>query len=230
MKQIYKVAVVSAVLGMAITTPSFAEEQMRDVTGFTSVELAGSMDAKIEVGPKFSVTVKADSKYIDRVITERDGNALEIKMERGHSRYKGKILVTVTMPFMKNVSLAGSGDISVEGASGDFGVELAGSGDIMIIGDGPYGDVEVELAGSGDITIEGTCNSVDIELAGSGDIDARGMKCEAADVSIAGSGDVSAHASKSAKVMILGSGDVDIYGKPDSIKSTGMGSGSLSTH
>jgi len=227
MTQMMKKTALAALMGVLAALPAAADSQDRNVSGFTAVELAGSMDVNVTVGPAFSVRVEADEKYIDNVITELDGSELEIRMKRGQSRYKGTILVTVTMPEMEAVSLAGSGDIKVEGATGDFEVELAGSGDITVLGGAAFGEVEIELAGSGDIIVEGKCSELEIELAGSGDVDAEGLKCREADISIAGSGDVKAHASKLAEVMILGSGDVVLYGNPDKIKSRTMGSGDV---
>ena len=86
-----------------------------------------------------------------------------------------------------DVSIAGSGDIELEGTAEDLEVSIAGSGDIKLK-DLKAGNCEVSIAGSGDCEIHVSAD-LKVSIAGSGDVKYKGNPSKVKS-SIAGSGDV----------------------------------------
>ena len=126
-----------------------------------------------------------------------------------NSQLRHRAAVEVTGPMLRGAAVAGSGDIQVDRIAGDsFDGSVAGSGDLQL------GSVDVSrcrcrIAGSGDVSAgAGSARDVEYSIAGSGDIDAGASGRETAAVSIAGSGNVCGHATGTANVSIVGSGDV----------------------
>ena len=199
------------------------------VGAFSKIEVAGPYDLKVATGGAPSVAAKGGAALLDETEVVVEGDTLVIRPRKKNGlRFSwrgGKANFTVSTAALNGATIAGSGDIDVDKASGDFRGEVAGSGSLKLAAL-TAGAAKMSIAGSGGINAAGTANSVEVSIAGSGDVDLAGLKAKTADISIAGSGNVSANASETADVTIMGSGDVAITGGAK-CKSSKMGSGSV---
>lgn len=182
-------------------------------TDFTRVELRGPDDVQVTTGGSFSVRAEGATEILDEIEIRRDGDRLLVgRRNREGWNWRSDdagARIVITMPSIRAGTLAGSGDLTVNRASGDFDAALAGSGDLTI-GVLQGGRSEFAIAGSGTIAASGQVDEIDISIAGSGDVSAAGLRAGGAHVSIAGSGNVTARVDGEARVSILGSGDVDL--------------------
>lgn len=105
--------------------------EIRDVTGFTGVEVSSALDVNVTSGTEFNVTVRANDNVQERVIVRRDGNALEIKLASGNYS-EIDVTVDVTMPELKDVEVSGASDVDVSGFAnfGDLSVDLSGASNL----------------------------------------------------------------------------------------------------
>lgn len=198
------------------------------VADFTAVELAGADDVDVRVGGGFSVRAEGPAAELDRLDIRKDGSTLWIGRKRdGGSWRPGKsVKLFVTMPAIREASLAGSGNLSVDAVRAtEFEASLAGSGNLRL-GRIEAKSAEFDLAGSGDLSAAGRVESLEINIAGSGDVTAPGLKAAQAEVSIAGSGNVAAEVNGRAKVSVMGSGDVTLTGGAR-CETSKMGSGTI---
>lgn len=192
----------------AIAPMSDGNGRSYQATGFTAVDLRGSDDVDVRVGPGFSVRATGDAKVLDALRVEVSGDTLRIGRRRGVSN--GEARIAVTMPTLRGASIAGSGDLTVDRISGAaLSAALAGSGSLAL-GEVAVERAELSIAGSGDISARGSAGDLRVRIAGSGDVDAPGLVARRADVSVAGSGDVRATVKGDASVKIMGSGDADL--------------------
>ena len=207
-----------------------SDEQMRDVAFFEEVSLHGSMNVDITVGAEQSVRVVADGKIIDKLQTVVTGSKLDIKLKKsGHWNTK-KMHVYITVPRLVAATIHGSGDMDIEGdVVNDFAFTVHGSGNGEIESL-KAGDLKLSVHGSGDLDVRGSCEQADISIHGSGNIRGKYLKCLDVDVDVHGSGDVAIGATHALSAAVFGSGDIDVYGKPDKVKSKIRGSGDLSVH
>ena len=178
--------------------------EARTVPEFDRVSAGGSQTVIVTVGPARSVTIKADDNVVPLIETTVENGKLHIGSKKSYS--SADVTVTVTVPALKGVSLAGSGDVTVSGVEG--------------------GSLGAALSGSGDITVSGKADSVSVSVSGSGEIHLFDLAARTADVSIAGSGDVEVNASDTLSVSIAGSGDITYRGKPQ-VKRSIAGSGDV---
>ncbi len=198
-----------------------------DVAGFTGVSLRGADDVEVKTGPAFAVTAEGDSALLDRLEIRKDGDVLRIGRKDGDWKWGGNkgAKVTVTLPRLTSADVAGSGNMTVDRAEGDFDGSIAGSGNLSIA-QLAGGKADLSIAGSGDLRIAaGQANEIDASIAGSGDIDAPALKAARGDISIAGSGNIRAQITGEADISIVGSGDVELTGGAKCSVSK-MGSGS----
>lgn len=223
-------AVMLSACGVAESTPSGPNgSRSFDVSGFDQVELAGSDNVRVIAGPAFSVQATGPEKTLERLKIEVNGSTLSIGRKRSISmgwNNDKSALVTVTMPTIKEASLAGSGNMDIDRVeTPEFEASIAGSGG-MKIKSAQVDKLDIDIAGSGGATIAGAAKAIDISIAGSGSVMAKDLNAADAKISIAGSGNVDARASGAASVSIAGSGDVNISGTSN-CKTTKMGSGKV---
>ena len=201
--------------------------EKRTVTTVTKIRVEGNINVVIDNGLA-SGRVEADENLIPYILTETDGDWLEIKVKKNYNLHSSKpITVYVSTPTISQVKLAGSGDIIANGKFSSnetmtFG--LAGSGSMTLNLNSPA--LEASIAGSGTIHLSGETRNSKIEIAGSGDYDGTDLKAENVEVHIAGSGDAIVFAEIKLKASIAGSGNVKYKGNA-TIEKNVAGSGEV---
>lgn len=205
------------------------KKETRDVSGFTGVSVAGPFKVTVQQGADYAVSVEADENLLLYIEIEDGGNSLKIRERKGYNLRGTKGLkVTVQMPEINLLSLAGSGSIdapSIIKNSDAIRLDLAGSGYISAIVETPK--VRVDITGSGNTALAGQTRDMDVTIGGSGDCIAEQLKSENCSVSIGGSGTVKVYASNSLNASIGGSGNVYYIGEPPNIKKSIGGSGKV---
>lgn len=180
------------------------------VADFANVDLRGSDDVQVTVGPAFSVRAEGPPGVLGHLKIERDGDTLKIGRRSGSWSDDGEARVLVAMPAIARARIAGSGDMTIDRATGArFTAQVAGSGTLSVRALA-VSATDLDIAGSGDIKAAGSAGTLSINIAGSGDVDAPDLRATGATISVAGSGDVRAKVNGRATVNALGSGDVDL--------------------
>lgn len=195
------------------------------LSGFTGIELAGADNVVVTRGDAFSVTASGPQAVLDVLVLQvRDGK-LEVRRQRGSS-VEGTAIISVTMPALSALAIAGSGDVTADSMAGESAdVAIAGSGNAAITNI-EVTKLELAIAGAGDFSGTGTARTVEVAIAGSGDVAAPDLSAETGDISIAGSGNVRLKVTQTADIDIIGSGDVEISGGARCTTSK-MGSGDV---
>ena len=124
-----------------------------------------------------------------------------------------------------DLSIAGSGDISVANVTGRVEASIAGSGSVRT---GNAREATVDIAGGGDVTMGAINGAIEIDIAGSGEVRAVSVNGKV-DIDVAGSGDVRIESGKADpfRVDIAGSGDVRFGGIANNPDVSVMGSGDV---
>jgi hypothetical protein len=184
--------------------------QERKVGSFERIHAMGSMDVEALVGHERAVMVWADDNVIDDVVTEVDGDTLEIKMEPGSYNFSRPVKVRVCTPELRGVTMSGSGDARVR--------NMAGS------------SLSLAIRGSGDILAKGKVKRLEAKISGSGDMHLDDLRARYATVKIAGSGDMHLWVTEELEGSISGSGDIRVHGEPVVTSFRSSGSGDLRVH
>ena len=242
MKSITKILLAAALV--ASTTQTFAkpapvvksyhfDTQDRHLSGFNSVNIAGSFDVYITQGNTESVIVEADDEAIDKIITEVKGGSLKIytKSTSGFNWSWGnndkKRIVRVVAKDLNTISLTGSGDVFFKDGfrTQSLAVKLSGSGDIT--GKIDVKTLESSVVGSGDVTLTGRAETSSVKVSGSGDYTGKDLLTTSTTVRVVGSGDASVNASRSVDASVAGSGDIRYTGTAKQISTSKSGSGDI---
>lgn len=184
--------------------------------GFDQVSVIGPQDVDIIHADAFKITASGSPEALGQIEAVVENGGLVIRPKDG--RFFGDwgmlddVRLTVAMPQITRVAVAGSGDVTLERAEGESFEGLVGGPGTLAIGQLAVRQATFTVAGSGDIDAAGTSDTVTINIGGSGEVHAGGLTAREATVAIGGSGDVDLTANEAANVSITGSGDVDISG------------------
>jgi hypothetical protein len=185
-----------------------AASETRDVSGFTSIELAGSADVFVNFGDTESVKIETDDNILPLIETNVSFGKLVIRTRpnTNTTTHLG-IRVTVTAKSLAAASISGSGNLTINDARAT--------------------DLRFDLPGSGNITTSGKAERVNIILNGSGNILCGNLQSKSATVRLGGSGNINVYAAESLDASITGSGSVFYAGNPAKVNTSVPGSGTI---
>jgi len=181
--------------------------QTREVAPFDSVELAGGNNVVIQVGGKQSVVVKADDNLLGRVTTKVQSGTLVIGNTPGSLMAKSPMSVVVTVPTLSELTLAGGGNIVVNGIKTE--------------------NLKVALSGGGNLTGNGEAKSLSLTLSGSGNVWFTRLVADDVSAVLSGSGNIFVTAIKSLDASVPGSGSIVYAGSPQNVARSVTGSGTI---
>lgn len=207
-------------------------ERVFDLRGFTGITLLGSMNVVVEQGD-FAVRATGAARDLDLLDIRMDGHSLAIgTVKQRKVRFSGDVLVQVTLPELKQLTINGSGDIKASGTgtttslelhvlgsgailltgprkTGQLTVAVNGSGAVKVEGVAVSGTSKVSMLGSGDVLVAGSTDRLELSLSGSGDADVSGLSiAKGGQVTTMGSGDVLLNSTVPLSVVNMGSGRV----------------------
>jgi hypothetical protein len=178
--------------------------QPRPVGNIDRVELTGSADLDVSIGPASALWIEADDNLLPLLTTEVRGGRLVVGTH-GSYRTHNPIKVHLTVPDIRSVSTTGSGDAYLTGVANR--------------------QLELVSSGSGNFRVLGTTGELEVRMQGSGDADVRSLRFARADVSVMGSGNAMIAGDGAVRARAFGSGNVIVSGHPASLEVTHGGSG-----
>ncbi|HVR90035.1 MAG TPA: head GIN domain-containing protein [Novosphingobium sp.] len=195
-------------------------------TAPTELVLAGPDAVNVTQGDKLAITVDGDEELAKQMrFTLKDG-ALGIMRKDGKwGGDDGRVTVNVTMPALRELTLAGSGKITAAALTKDAQITIAGSGEVdtpTVAAD----SLKIDVAGSGSYRAGGTVRELKLTVAGSGNAEMPTLKVDSAKLTIAGSGSARFASDGNVSADIMGSGSIYVTGRA-TCKVSSMGSGKL---
>ncbi|MCL6249939.1 DUF2807 domain-containing protein [Altererythrobacter sp. KTW20L] len=191
----------------------------------TGLVLAGADRVTITEGEDFAIAIQGDDEAKEDLRFCLKDGALHVASNNSSHGGEGVATITVTMPAPHKVTLAGSGEITVECLPDDAEVVIAGSGRV-VARDIAVDRLDVSIAGSGRFKASGKVARLDLNVAGSGSAKMGAVMVDKARVTIAGSGNAVFASDGEVKARLMGSGTVTVRGGAR-CKVQGMGTGSL---
>ena len=199
--------------GKSIVGNGIMGTEKRSVSNISKIKIEGGIDVVIDNGLE-GARIETDENLIPYIVTVKDGDWLKIKAkDNANLESKKPIVVYLFTPSIKEIDLAGSGNVLVNGrfsSTDKMEFDIAGSGSITVDVNSP--EITTSISGSGTIHITGETKVVNVEIAGSGNHEGNGLKAEIVNVNIAGSGDAMVYADFKLKASVAGSGNIRYKG------------------
>jgi hypothetical protein len=190
----------------AIHGSGVAKTESRAVASFSKIDLSGSPEVEVAIGPAASVAVTADDNVLPVIETTVGGDTLRIGSKQSYNTSLG-VKVKITVPALDGVSVSGSGNIHATGLKA--------------------GDMDAGVTGSGDVTLSGAVDQLRAHITGSGELRAGELGAKNVRVTVTGSGDATVRASEQLDASVTGSGDVHYSGNPPKVRKNVTGSGGI---
>lgn len=199
-----------------------------DLTGQVpdEISLLGPDKVEVRAGDRLAISVDGADAVKERLRFTLDDGKLAIGRSKGGWNDQGTATITVTVPAVRRLVLAGSGTIDSEALTGpEAGVTIAGSGKVGTRAVEAQ-ELKVEVLGSGSLAAAGRADRLRLVVAGSGEAMMDTLTVQSAKVDVAGSGSARFASDGEVKASIMGSGEVRVKGRA-TCKVTAMGSGKL---
>ena len=197
-------------------TGAVVERQQVLGDGVTQVLAGVPATLHLVAGEPRGILIKGQENLLPYLELTESGDKLEIEVKEGYRLDPTEPLeLTITLPVLNELALAGTGNGDLSGFKGDSLVlSVAGTGDI-VASQLELKRLEGNIAGTGSLELgSGSAQAIELNIAGAGDVLGSEMRGNEVEVNIAGSGDVAVRAQETLKVGIAGSGNIAYWGDP----------------
>lgn len=201
-------------------------KETRDEKDFTGLNVSVEGKVNVKLGTTFKVEVQAEENLLPYLKTEIEAGELHVYFSRNVRDVDG-LEVSVTMPALESLHLAGSAELVTDGVfeGSDLDLSVSGSGEARL-NFIDYDDLKIHLSGSGYIELKGAAGEMQANLSGSGHIMALQCPVREADIHVSGSGSAKVDVVEKLIAHISGSGEVLYEGDPE-VESEISGSGKV---
>ncbi len=207
------------------------KKETRSATGYTGIQLQGSMNVLVAYGNSGNIKVEGDENllpYIETVV--ENGNLIIKTKNRVNLKSKNKLTIYTSMTRLTSLVVSGSGNIKGDGGFTNRDkteVKISGSGNIAM-GVDSFNELDIAISGSGNVVLSGNnCNNISAAISGSGNIDCSDFKTNDVFAKVSGSGDIRVNSSQSIDAKISGSGNIYYKGAATKLNLKSSGSGKI---
>ena len=170
--------------------------EIRDVRGFTGVELASIGDLHIDRTGTESLTIEADADVLPLLTSEVSGGVLRLGLAPGSEIVdSGPIVYRLTVATLDSLVVSGAGDATATNVATDR--------------------LTVEVSGAGDVTLDGTADAQVVIISGTGSYDGEGLASATAEVEVDGAGSAVVRVSDRLDAAVGGVGSIEYIGDPE---------------
>ncbi|WP_300008193.1 DUF2807 domain-containing protein [Pseudonocardia sp.] len=169
--------------------------EIRDVRGFTGVDLASVGELRIDQTGTESLSIQADADVLPLLTSEVSDGVLVLGVVPGSEIVdSGPIVYTLTVATLDSITVSGAGDATAANVATDR--------------------LTVELSGAGDVTASGAADAQSVTISGTGKYDGEDLQSATAEVDVNGAGSAVVRVSDRLDAAVGGVGSVEYIGDP----------------
>ncbi len=207
---------VAALALVSLAMPAHAERFGLSVTSFDRLQVNGAFTVVLTTGRGSSGYIEGHPDAINRIAVSVTGRTLRVRRNVsnnwGGSGEGGEAVLHLTTPSLDQVTLIGSGDLSIDRMEGGrLTISLGGNGRISV-GHVETDNLALALTGAGVMEIGGHAETGRVTVHGPGTVNAPGLTVENVRISLDGPGLVEIDSSREAEIVATGTGSVTVTG------------------
>ena len=190
--------------------------EVRECSGFDSVDVSSILRTKITEGSEFSVQVQGDDNLVPLVETRVVGSTWRISFTaNARVSTQEPLLATITLPSLKKLDLSGASRADVDGSLEVLDVSGASSANVQKIV-GPA--IKVSASGASSVTLVGSVGKLDVDCSGACKVNANDLVAESITIDASGASavdfgktsTVTGEISGASTVSVLNGADVNV--------------------
>lgn len=150
--------------------------------GFTSVDIKGLVDARMEKGDDYAVEITGPEKERSRYDVYVSGETLVIDYDDDRKYFwkrdflkDDRVKIRIIMPELKELDIRGAGQIVIKGFEEDD-VDIALTGAVMATGDFSADRLHIELTGASFLDLDGKGRFMQADITGASGLRAYGYE------------------------------------------------------
>lgn len=182
------------------------EEEVREVSQFSKVEISGAYEVEIVVGNEHKVEISAEDNLLSLIKTKVRGNTLVIENRKNISP-REDIVIKITTETLERIETSGASSI------------YANNIDARTF--------SLDFSGAGSVYLEGDCSRLIVDMSGAGSLNAKKLIANDVQIEISGASSAKVFASESISADVSGVGSIDYYGDPEDVRTDVSGVGSI---
>jgi hypothetical protein len=186
-------------------------------TSFDRVEVDNAFKVDITQGATYSVVVRFDSSFEQRLEVVKEGNTLKIGLKDEGSGVRiqaGTREVEITMPELTGLDLSGATQATITGFKSTKALEVGLDGASSLQGDVEAGDARFDAQGASEATLSGSGQNVTVAAEGGSTIDLTKFSAVDANASARGDSEVTVNASGRLDADASGKSNIYYLGDP----------------
>lgn len=203
-------------------------DESRDISGFTGVKVSSGIDVYLSQGSSFEVRVEADENLQEVILTEMEGNMLEVRTDRVNIRNAKSKKVHVTLPELRSLKISSAGDCVGQTAFSceDLDLSISSAGDLKLEVEARR--INLDISSSGDADLSGSAEVFDVNLSSAGDLNAFDLIAGKVDVNVSSAGDARVHATEEISATASSAGNIYYKGDARVVRSQSSSAGNIS--
>ncbi len=195
-----------------------ANVEMRKASGFTSIEVSGSIDLFLSQGTEEGVAVSASSDEIrERIKAEVRGNTLHIYLDGKGLNWKkwsnNKMKAYVSFINISGIEASGACNVKTSGKikSTDLTIEMSGASDFT--GELSVNKLKIEASGASNFRLSGSATNATIEASSASNIKAYELKVDNCKITTTGASDARITVNKELNAQASGGSSIYYRGE-----------------
>jgi hypothetical protein len=208
----------------ARTTPTPGSAgNIRALSGFTAVEIGGAVEAEVTAGQPFSVEVSGEPAAVAEVTTRVKGEILEVDRK---GSVGGNVRVSIKLPALRGVEVAGASNVRVAGLSGE-GMRLEASGASRLRATATKGEhLAIDASGASRVDVDGVIDDLVTDVSGASQVRAKELAVRKAVVDVSGASRLELRG-KEISGDASGASTVEVWGAPEKMAVDTSGASSV---
>ena len=186
-------------------------------TSFDRVEIGNAFKVDITQGATYSVVVRFDSSFEQRLEVVKDGNTLKIGLKDegdGIRIQAGTKEVEITMPELTGLDLSGASQGTISGFKSTKALDVGLHGSSSLQGDVEAGETRFDAQGGSEATVSGSGQNLTVAAEGDSTVDLTKFSVVDANIEARGKSQVTVNVSGRLDADASGSSHVYYLGDP----------------
>lgn len=218
--------VLGILTAIAVTGTAQAESRTYDLKDFTRLSIANGINASVQPGAEFAVSVETDNQDIlDRLTVATHGDTLVARFDQSifDAIFGGALFgqdggpvvdLVVSLPELHAVSASSGARIDISAFTAqNFEMDVS-SGAHVKAQEAALKRADIGLSSGSHATIAGSCDDLKINASSGSHADASGLACQSVDANASSGSDILAAASQSLDANASSGADITVHGNP----------------
>lgn len=194
------------------------EKQVREVSGFSAIDVGEGIKVTLTMGDKESVEVTAPADYIERVITEVNGEELDIHIKGNNTGNKGRnVHVNITAKKINKIDVSSGASLKTTNSikSEEFRVSVSSGANAKVEFNAEKASASSSSGAS--CTLRGSANYFKTDASSGSHITANEVKAQRVNADVSSGASIKVHAVKEINADASSGGSIAYSGTPTNV-------------